>query len=443
MAIPSIPEPSAAATEPATGPALAVMESNELLTPVAREIRDGITELIPLLREEAARAEGLDMITPRALEALNDAGAFRIAHPVEYGGYALGARDIAAIVSETARGDGSAAWTVWAGTGVRLLLGFPQQAVDELFEDAKDWVGPLTCNASILSVHGGRARRTEEGWLVKGDWRFASGCGHAAWAMVGVQHEGSDGEPVRAMALIPRDQYRVLDDWKVMGLRGSNSNGISVEQEVFVPEHRYGTFADFPRRMAELPERYSGIGLKTGPNASQVVVALNVAPIALGMARATLECFIEQAKKRAPFSLAYRSVAEMPSTHIVAATAEVMINAAQALIDRHADTLDRCAEQGVDITPEVSSAITMDIVYAVRQCADAIDKLQMALGSSTVSLSNPIQRFARDARVMATHRMFRLEEMAEMRGRTLLGVEQAGIPHQPNQHRKPMARSER
>ncbi|MFD4603771.1 acyl-CoA dehydrogenase family protein [Streptomyces sp. NPDC058464] len=406
----------------------------EFLTPVGREIRDRVAEIVPVLRQEGTQSEELGSLTPTALKALDSTGAFRIAHPLEYGGHALGARDIAEIIATAARGDGSAGWTVWAGTGIRLLLGYPKRTVDELFAVDDGWVGPLTCNASILDIRGGRARRTQGGWLVSGDWRFASSCGHAAWAMVGVEFHDEGGRPQRGTAIIPREQYHLLDDWHVMGLKASNSNGITVDGEVFVPEHRFADMADFPRRMAELPTRYDGLGLRYGPSAGAVVVALNAAPVALGMAEGALECFVEQARKRVPFGLSYPTVAEMPTAQVTAARAQAMISAARSLIHGHADTLDWCAQVGADIGMERSSAISMDLVYSVRLCADAIDMLQIALGSSTVSLRNPIQRFARDARVMATHRMFRLEEMAEMRGRSILGVAQPELHHR-NAHR--------
>jgi hypothetical protein len=65
----------------------------------------------------------------------------------------------------------------------------------------------------------------------------------------------------------------------------------------------------------------------------------------------------------------------------------------------------------------------MDLVYAVKLCADAIDRLQLTLGSSTVALKNPIQRFARDVRVLATHGAIRFDPLAELSGRQTLGLE--------------------
>ncbi|MFD4606006.1 acyl-CoA dehydrogenase family protein [Streptomyces sp. NPDC058464] len=390
----------------------------------ADRIRAAVAELVPLLRKEAVASDESGMLTPKTLQALAATGVFRIAHPLEYGGYALGARDVADVVAEVARGDGSAAWTVWAGTGLRLLLGFPEQAVDEVFTDVASWLGPLTCNVAVLSVRGGKARKVPGGWMVSGDnWAFASGCHHAAWALVGAEYVDETGQGRPAMAVLSRDQYRIVDNWKVMGLKGSSSNAIATDGEVFVPDHRFAPTSEFPARMAGLRDRYAGLGYRTGPRAASLVINLNCVPIALGMARGALECFVEQSQARKPFSLPYPSVAEMPATHITAAKAQAAVNAAQAVIERHADEVDRLALAGDDITSEQMSEMTMDLVHAVQQCADAIDLLQVTLGSSTVGLGNPIQRYARDIRVMQTHRMLRLSEVAELHGRTICGLE--------------------
>lgn len=63
----------------------------------------------------------------------------------------------------------------------------------------------------------------------------------------------------------------------------------------------------------------------------------------------------------------------------------------------------------------------MDFAYAGTLAAQAIDMLQLAVGSSTISDKTPIQRFARDARVALAHGSTRLDPLAEINGREILG----------------------
>ncbi|WP_200306181.1 acyl-CoA dehydrogenase family protein [Streptomyces adelaidensis] len=379
--------------------------------------------LVPLLRRNALEGEEIGALTPETLQALHEAGMFKIMLPPEVGGDALGARDTVEVVSAVAEGDGSAAWTVFVTGGIRMLLNFPEQTVEEVFKEVDTWVGPLAVGASVFSPVVGAARAVEGGFLVSGKWAFGSGCRHAAWAVVGVGYEDANGNPRRGMALLGREQYTILDDWKVMGLKGTSSNSIAVEEEVFVPEHRVLDMADLPATMERVRERYSGLAFRKGMRALMITTCLSNVAVALGMARGTLDCFVEQARVRKPFNLPYPTVADMQSTQVSAGTARAVINAAEAVILRHADEVDRRALAGEDFTAAEESEITMDLVYAVRLCAEAMDRMQHALGSSTVSLKNPIQRFVRDVRVLATHGAIRFDPMAEISGREVLGLE--------------------
>jgi alkylation response protein AidB-like acyl-CoA dehydrogenase len=143
--------------------------------------------------------------------------------------------------------------------------------------------------------------------------------------------------------------------------------------------------------------------------------------IVLGMAIGTLECFVEQVKDRKPFNLPYKTLGETPAMQLVAAKARATISAAQALLFSRADQLDRMSSMGLTVTSAVEGQFMMDFAYAGTLAGQAIDMLQLAVGSSTISDKNPIQRFARDARVALTHGSTRLDPLAEINGREILG----------------------
>lgn len=119
-------------------------------TEVGREIRAKAAALVPLLRKHAQEGEELGALAPESLKALSDIGAFKLTLPTDFGGHALGARDVVEIVTEFGRGDGAAGWMAFVAGGLRNILAFPDQAVNEIFADGRDWVGPLAAGASIL-----------------------------------------------------------------------------------------------------------------------------------------------------------------------------------------------------------------------------------------------------------------------------------------------------
>lgn len=103
-------------------------------SPQGRKIRDAIRSLVPLVRDNAAEGEKLGCLPPSTLEALDKAGAFKVSLPEKFGGYALGARDLAEIISEIARGDGSAGWISMIASGfARVMLTFPDRTVEEVY----------------------------------------------------------------------------------------------------------------------------------------------------------------------------------------------------------------------------------------------------------------------------------------------------------------------
>lgn len=399
-------------------------QESEYLSATGRRIRDEIRELVPLLRANAAEGEKIGALTPETLKAVSDAGIFKLTLPAEYGGTALGARDIAEIVAALGGGDAAAGWLAVVATATRNSLAFPERTVEEVFRDAMTWDGPIVIGASLLSPVVGKARKVDGGWMVSGKWTFGSGSAHAAWAMVGVEYPADDGRPRRAMALLPRDEFRVLDDWHVMGLMGTSSNSVTtVGEEGFVPEHRVFDMAELPRLLDSIRGRYEGLGFQYGTLGLMLLVPVSFAALALGMAEGCLECFTDQARRRKPFNLPYPTVADMPSVQVTAGKARAVINIARTTIYGYADELDRRALRDEDFAPPDEPVITMDLIYVITMLAQAVDALQIALGSSTVVLSNPIQRFVRDIRVLATHGALRLDPMAEINGREILGLE--------------------
>jgi len=395
--------------------------ATDTLSPAARQMRDEIRALTPLLRETAWESEKRTALVPEALKALDKTGFFRTTVPQEFGGFAFGARDIVEVIATAACADGSAGWSGFAASGIRMVLAFSDQAVSEVFAQMRNWVGPSAIGASVFSTIVGPARKVEGGFMVKGKWMYGSGAAYAAWAVVGIEWQDATGL-ARGMAVLSRDQYEILDDWHVMGMAASSSNSIEAREEVFVPAYRVVAQSELPRALGALRGRYEGAGYRMGPLGLMLSTALANIALALGMARGCLECFVEQANKRVPFNLPYETVAAMASTQVIAGKSHAMISAAEALIHQTADEVDRRAASGEDFAPREESLLTMSLVYAARLCGEAIDNMQLCLGSSTVTMRNPIQRFARDARVMLTHGAIRLDSVAEISGRHVLGL---------------------
>lgn len=394
------------------------------LTDEGRRMRDAVCAAGSGLAERAREGEQLGVLAPETVSVLHDIGVFRITIPVELGGFALGARDTAEIVRALGRFDGAAGWTVIVSSASRSGLTLGEKARDEIFADVKSWPGPVMFGATVFSPKVGDGRKVDGGWMVKGRWAFGSGCKIARWGIVGFEYPDPEtGEKRRAMGLLSQDQYTIVDDWHVMGMIATSSNSVQADEEVFVPEDRAVHTTDLPARMDALRGKYQGLGFMHSAIGTMVATTTAFAALALGMTEGALEAFVKQAAKRAPFNLPYPTMADMASTQIVAGKARAVVNTAAAVIERQADEIDRRALAGEDFHPWDEPEITMDLVHQIHACLHTIDGLQLALGSSTVGLANPIQRFVRDVHVLATHGAFRVDPMAEINGRDIFGME--------------------
>lgn len=406
---------------PPAASALEVFVPTATLTDAARAMAAAVADFVPEMRAQAVAGEEQRALTENVSVTLAGLGVFDLGTPKELGGLAAGARDLLEVIREVGRGDGSAGWL--AGTAANnhmLALIFPDEAIKEIFS-GPDPQGPRLVAASLFARQVGTARKVDGGWMVRGKWGFASGCRTATWAIVGADFVHEDGSPGRSLVLIPRSAYTIKDDWRVSGMAATSSNTIVAEEEAFVPATHFVDVREMPTRMNGLGERFTGTCFTWGEQARMVVITLNLAAVALGMAEGALETLVAQAPKRTPFNLPYPTIADSPGTQIAVGRVQAAVDAARAICERIADGIDRLAELGKDVTFPEANRLHMDLVFAIRLCNEAITDSEVALGSAVALLSNPVQRYSRDIRVLQSHGAIRFDPLAELTGKDALG----------------------
>jgi len=186
------------------------------------------------LRDEQAETERRTAHSEALHHEFRKAGFYRCLQPRRYGGYEFDLKTFLRIAIELARGDPSTGWCVILGAGHALTLAsyFPEQAQADAFGPDGDFCAP--CVAAPL----GTATPVNDGWVINGTWAYASGAPHGTHFMPCVQMPGEKpGETRNGLGILPRTQWTMLDDWRgILGLRGSGSNSIRVDQQ-HVPPH--------------------------------------------------------------------------------------------------------------------------------------------------------------------------------------------------------------
>ena len=131
-------------------------------------------------------------MAPESIEALTDAGVFRMTVGKHFGGFEsdlLTQYDVLSAISSACPSTG---WVTTILTAMIWNTGmFPDEAQDEVFAD------PRVRVASVFAP-GGQAVRRDGGVVVSGRWPFNTGCHHARWAILTALIEDADGPRLSA-----------------------------------------------------------------------------------------------------------------------------------------------------------------------------------------------------------------------------------------------------
>jgi len=194
------------------------------------EMARGLTETV---RARAHDAEQNRRLHRETHEALLEGGFYRVQMPARYGGLEMSHRTMLDCAVEIGRGCGSSAWifsNIAAQNGIVAMAS--RQAQDDVWADNSD-----ACTASSFPAKGGKVEKVEGGIVANGVWSFASGVDWADWNNMQVFVPREGGGVSHHMALVPKSDYRVIDDWNSPGLVATGSRSIELEN-VFIPEHR-------------------------------------------------------------------------------------------------------------------------------------------------------------------------------------------------------------
>ncbi len=338
------------------------------------------------------------------------AGFYRAFVPEALGGDEMHPGLANAGIEELARSDASVAWVAFIGmTSGSSLAGIPEAAAREVFADGETLV-------TGVFAPMGRAEREGDGYRTSGRWSWGSGADNADWILGGCRMF-KDGEPELSrgggqrshMVLFPRDQVNIVGNWNASGLCGTGSGDFEVA-DALVPDQRIVGFsqdAPLERPLYQFPR----FGL----------LALGIAAVALGTARAALDDLVALAGGKTPMG-SRRPLAERPATQSDVAKAEAVLGSARLFFY---DAIDRCyarAEAGDPLPAEFRRDLRLATTHAVQAAAETVDRMYHLGGGSSVHRSHPLQRRFRDIHVATQHLMVAPPTL-EVIGKTYLGVD--------------------
>ncbi|MFE7358106.1 3-hydroxy-9,10-secoandrosta-1,3,5(10)-triene-9,17-dione monooxygenase oxygenase subunit [Streptomyces sp. NPDC057543] len=381
---------------------------------MAEDVLAAIRALAPTLRERAAEAESLRRVPDASVKELEATGFFQLLQPEAFGGRAAEPAVFYAAVKEIAKACGSTGW-VASVVGVHpwhVALFDPRAQQEVWGQDPKTRI----CSSYAPT---GTAVPVDGGFRLSGRWHFSSGCDHTEWALLGCLVPDSEGNPVDMRTfLIPRSEFRIDDVWDTVGLRGTGSNDVVVE-DVFVPDHRALSFG--PVTALKVPgHELNPEPLYRLPYAGVFTTTIST-PI-VGIAEGAYESYVEATRQR--FRVSYgQKVAEDPFAQVRIARAAGDIDASWLQLSRNITDMYELARRGEEIPMSVRTRTRRDQVMATERAVAALDLLMENSGGSAMRTGpSPVQRAWRDAHTGRGHAANDPERALQMFGQSALGM---------------------
>jgi indole-3-acetate monooxygenase len=351
-----------------------------------------VSALTQMIRKECADVDRTRQLPGVVVDALRDAGVFRMLAPRALGGAESDPLSFLHVVEEVSYADGSAGWCTMIGGCYATFGGMlPPHGAHEIFGD------PATISAGNFRPDTGAAHEVEGGYQVSGRWELASASSHATWyiagAMVmrgGVPIMEPNGWPRMREFFFPAAEAEVIDTWESTGLRGTASHDYEV-RDIFVPEHRTLWFQEPPSEHGPL--------YRMPPVA---MFATFIAAVQLGIARHAIDAFVEIATAKIP-TMTQTVLADRPTAQATLGRAKALQLSARVYVETALQTLWERVEAGHAPTLADRGNLWLAAAHAGHSAHAAIDMLYTAAGASSVYATSPLDRCLRDARTALQH----------------------------------------
>jgi 3-hydroxy-9,10-secoandrosta-1,3,5(10)-triene-9,17-dione monooxygenase len=361
--------------------------------------------------------EELGRLDDQAAKVMREAGVIRMLQPKTHGGLEVHPREFAETVMKIAGLDGSTGWVAGV-VGVHpweLAMADPRVQDEVWGEDPDTWMASPYAPMGVL-------RPVDGGYVFTGHWQFSSGTDHCDWIFLGGMLGDADGKmvrpPVQFHVILPRSDYEIVDDsWDVVGLKGTGSKDVIVK-DAFVPDYRVLPFAKVADGSAA---RDAGLTNTLYHVPFSQAFPLGITSAVIGIAEGALAHHLAYQKTRV--QITGTKIKDDPYVLYAISEAAAEIAASRtALIENVCRFYDQ-AEAGVASTFEERAMGRRIQVQAAWRAVRAVDEIVARSGGNGMRMSNPIQRFWRDAHMGLVHAIHVPGPVFHTSALTNLGVE--------------------
>jgi indole-3-acetate monooxygenase len=360
----------------------------------ARKVLDAVRELAPVIASRAADIESGRRLPLDMVGQLKQAGVFRLFVPRSHGGYEGDLHAGMELMETLARADGATAWTTMIGAeSPHIFALLPRETFDAIYSGGPDVIVAGAFNAQ------GQAVVQEGGYLVNGRWGFTSGCQHADWLFGNcvVLKDGqplpgpTEGAPRTRGMFLRASEVRIIDTWNVLGLRGTGSHDIAME-DAFCPEaYSFDIFLGTP----SVP----GPGL----TAPLLHFVLHMAAVALGIAQGAVDELVTLVGTGKRRLYARVPLVESPVFQLELGRADTSVRAARGLLRDLSHEFWAACEGNPAAIPALAPRASAALAWVTETAAEVVGKCYQSGGASSLKDGSSLQRRFRDIHTFRQH----------------------------------------
>jgi alkylation response protein AidB-like acyl-CoA dehydrogenase len=372
----------------------------------------------PVVEAAADEVEDRRRLPPALLDKLHEARLFRLLMPRSANGIETDPVTFFHVIETIARGDASTAWCLSQASGCSMTAAYLAPAVaDEIF--GRDPKAVLAWGPGP----GVKAIECEGGYKVTGVWAFASGCRHATWLGAHCPIYQADGSPrldgngrqLERTMLVRSTEVVWTDIWNTVGLRGTASDQFALTDHFVRGDHT--STRDVITRESAKECREPGPLYRMS---AMTCYEVGFAGVALGIARASLDSFVDVAKNKIPRG----KTSPLRDNAVVQtnlAQAEVGIRSARAFLLQSVADIWKQISAGDRLTTDHRITIRMASTNAIHKAREAVDFAYNAAGATAIFESHPLERRFRDIHTVTQQLQGRLSHF-ETVGAWMMGA---------------------
>jgi 3-hydroxy-9,10-secoandrosta-1,3,5(10)-triene-9,17-dione monooxygenase len=391
------------------------MEGSKSARTIAPEPADLVVRaraLIPVLARRSLEQKQRRGILPETIAEMQAAGFFRVLQPRRWGGYEMDLGTFYDIEMALGEGDMSSGWTYGVLGVVSWFLGvMDDRAAQEV------WGQDTTTLICSSTMPAGKATAVDGGFRLAGYWRYASGCEHCCWALLGGMMHVDSTPPDWRFFLVPRRDYQTVDTWQVAGLQGTGSIDVILD-DVFVPAYRTQRLQD------NFLLRGAGQALNTSSlyrlPFGQIFVR-GVSTAGIGALQAMLAALIDFSRDRV--SRAGGRLAENPFVQLLCAETAAAIDEMRTTLHRNFATLHDYARRSETPPLELRLQHKFQSSAVIERCTLLASRIFKSTGAAGLSDELPFGRILADLMAARQHISNQYDYYGSNWGAVMFGLE--------------------